>query len=231
MNPNQLLQAAQMLGKFQKNPEAIKTYIPDVENWFSIIHRTAARHFPYANHVVIMMDRRKEMILLQIVDMEEDGQVKSLAKVWLSDFLNDISVKDVPETIKLLNDGASWEEISSSLFNQKKPVQTFEESMLDLADSVQNEYYSNKMLFDKLEPTLEQEYENGSLETLTRLLKEHFNENDLIPLKNWLKLDERWSQEFHKELVWKLWNKDPQTVKELGEIWNQQTEIDEQNRG
>lgn len=225
MNPGQLMQAAQLIAKYQKDPEALKEYVPQVESVLMKALMMAKKHNAFANHVALMIDERQDKPALHVVDIDTDGHVQSLGKTYLSDFLNDMELQNVPEAIAMAKNEMTWAEISQKLMrSQPAKVVTFEETLLDMADDLQPNSQeimksSDNYFMQKLKPTLVQEFNTGKCSTLINLMNEHYAESDTDALLNWLKLDARWSEAYYEDLCWRFWNKDLEVMDELDELW------------
>lgn len=215
MNPTQLMEAAKLVGKFQKDPEALKDYIPVIENIMLAIVNTGISAHPDCHHFAYMIDARSGRICLHITDVDQEGKIYVREKQWLSDFLNSIILKNVPEVIQRLREGQPWDQVRQLAIKPKNPVTTLEDHLMDMADEK-----TMSSVFEKtIRPKLSREYDSGHCQTLLKLLMEHFDESDTHTLMCWLKLDARWSEKWYKELVWALWNSDQKVIDQIEQIW------------
>ncbi len=224
ISPAILLQAAQAMGKFQKNPEQILEYIPNVNAAFGLIFELAEKEYPDANHLAIMFDERAGQILVHLVDISEDSKITSISKMYMSEFLAQLDVPNIPEVLSLIKKRESWSMISKSLFKPKaRPVTTFEEQMIYMANSEPEQRSAENDIesFERLKPTLANEFNSGDCYTLKKLLEKHYSQSDILSLLNMLKLDAKWSVEFHEEMCWKLWVGDDYMLTEIDRIWSE----------
>jgi hypothetical protein len=225
ISPAILLQAAQAMGKFQKNPEQILEYIPNVNAAFGLIFELAEKEYPDANHLAIMFDERAGQILVHLVDISEDSKITSISKIYMAEFLAQLDVPNLPEVLSLIKKRESWSIISKSLFKPKaQPVTTFEEEMIYMAkpDDQQRGGSENDIeSFERLKPTLANEFNSGDCYTLKKLLENHYSQSDIMSLLNMLKLDAKWSVEFHAEMCWDLWVGNDYTLTEIDRIWSE----------
>ena len=114
--------------------------------------------------------------------------------------------------------------ISKSLFKPKaRPVTTFEEEMIYMAkpDDQQRSAENDIESFERLKPTLANEFNSGDCYTLRKLLEKHYSQSDILSLLNMLKLDAKWSVKFHEEMCWKLWVGDDNMLAEIDRIWSE----------
>jgi hypothetical protein len=224
ISPAILLQAAQVMSKFQKNPYQILEYIPNVNAAFASIFEIAKKEYPDAHHLAIMFDERAGQILIHLVDISEDSEITSVSKMYMAEFLAQLDVPNIPEVLGMIKNRSAWSVISKSLFKAKaQPVTTFEEEMIYMAKpneekrSAENDIES----FERLKPTLANEFNSGDCYTLKKLMEKHYSQSDILSLLNMIKLDAKWSVEFHEEMCWDLWVGNDYTLTEIDRIWSE----------
>lgn len=218
MNPTQLMEAAKLVGKFQKDPEALKDYIPVVENIMLAIVNTGNTAHPDCHHFAYMIDARSGRICLHITDVDQQGKIYVREKQWLTDFLNSIILKNVPEVIQRLREGEHWNDVKELAIKSTGPVTTLQDHLMDMAEERPK---TGADAFEKsIRPKLSREYDSGHCQTLIKLLLEHYDESDTHTLLCWLKLDARWSEKWYKQLIWAFWNNDTKVIQEINQIWD-----------
>jgi len=214
MNPIDMIKAAKVVTEFQKDPEKIKEFAPQVVQFFGNILKSAnAAHF--GGHVTIMLDLREQGPVLHLVNVNTEGQVHSIEKKYLQTFLQSINISNVPGVVKRLNDGNTppWSQMQQALFPNSivKPAATLEGQLTQDATEVDN----NRELWSEIEKVLPGEYSRGTCDTLRTLLNVKYQPDEVEALINHMKLRTGYDSVMYNHIVEGVWHEYPAMIAEL----------------